>query len=281
MMTIPYKIFLRIGNIFGVVPWIDFNKNIVVLNIWTWIYPGLLATYIAVYSCFDLNFRNMAAIVLGNSVIFTGIFGTYTNRKHWKSWMKLYRVTNTKIHIKLYQRMEFDYRKSLIFIPFICILILLTLICFALNKITLTLGNQIFTICVRFYLECLAIALLRILSSGFTILNKHFECLSDISITRAEVSFYRSLYQNLFKMTVCFNNLFGWTIALFVIEFISITCIFVNLLIELKHEEEIFFINLPFFIVHLILQTVSSLSLIILYIMTITFRIFVFYWITF
>lgn len=243
-----FYLYLRIANYLGVVPWIHKKGKRLSNNLFAKIYPAAIAFGASL--CFFLKIEDKASALIGSylSVLPTImiLISLNINRKYWTKWIYLYEITNRKIKMEFNQTLELDVTSILFVIPYAIAVLLLIILRWISDIETLTdYKNLLF--CTRLTAECLPIVLSKVLLKGFKILNRFPEnpmesdrteicTVSNTNTSKAIV--FRNLFEKLFKMSMCFNAIFGWLIVIYQLDFLASVCNMLNVLINSKLEIE-------------------------------------------
>lgn len=81
-----------------------------------------------------------------------------------------------------------------------------------------------------------------ILKRGFEVLNKHSSGVEGkkraVRKTRHEVQYFMELYKNLYKLTMCFNKLFGWVILFWLANMLASSCFLMQFVVTMTLQGE-------------------------------------------
>lgn len=267
MKTTPHNFLLRIGNILGFVPWIDFDKNVLVKKIWTKIYPGLIALGVLLEFGFmtEVQLNSVLFAIVGSAIFFSAIYGTYTKRSYWQKWIKLYEITNTKMRNIFNETLDLNWGIILVFLLYAMVWPMMQVFHVFDNQRNINWPGMLVTN-MRVFAECLPIFLLTTLLKGFKIYNRYCEQFifeEDTRIivvtnkTRSNASMYKNIYKNLSEMSSCFNELFRWLFATCLLEFLILVTAGMNLLINFKYENKLDSTNIAVIAVFFVSEMVS------------------------
>lgn len=271
MKATTHMFFLRMGNILGFVPWINFERNVLVNKKWTKIYPGLIA--LAVFLEFglmtDMHMNSILVATVDTAIFFTATYGTYSKGKYWQKWIKLYEVTNTKLRMKFDETLDLNWGIILIFLFYATLWPFMQIFHVFDDQKNINWSGILVTN-MRVFAECLPILFLTTLSKGFRILNRYSENLNfedDTRIivvatkNRTNALLYKNLYKNLANMSACFNELFRWLFATCLVEFLILMTAAMNLLINFKYENKLDSTNISVISIFFVSEMVSTLSI--------------------
>lgn len=267
MKKTPHNFILRIGNVLGFVPWINFNKNVLLNKKFTKIYPGLVAMGVFLEFGFktDSQMNSLLYAIVGFGIFFTAISGTYTKRKFWQKWIKLFEMADTKLRTKFDETLDVSWGTIVVFLLYATLWPMMQIFHVFDEQENVNWPGILVTN-MRVFAECLPILLLNTLSKGFKILNRHSEHLGfedDTRIivvankSRTNASLYKNLYKNLADMSSCFNELFRWLFATCLLEFLILVTAAMNLLINFKYENKLDSKNIAVLAVFFISEMVS------------------------
>lgn len=240
MPKTTYGFFLNIGSLFGFVPWTNLSKSELVNTKCAKIYPSCISLAIVLTyllsreKLIEIDEIPISLTIL--TIFYLGMHSVYARRNSWKSWIKLYYKTNEDMKLKLKETMEPGWKSVIIFAAYIALLTFNRMISYILLsknavKITDLLLYELLVFKYFFILFAL------ILKKGFKLLNKSSQdlnyenglTLSIIANLNKEKTMYcMNLYKNLYKMVVCFNDLFGWAYIFSLLIFFMTMLIFVQ-----------------------------------------------------
>lgn len=223
MRKSTYSFFLNMGSLFGFVPWINLTKCELVDTKIFKIYPGAISTGIFLIYLFNQETLKHVISEIPNFLSMFGtfclcIYSVYIKRNSWKEWIKLYIKINEIVKCNLQENLDLRWKSFAIYVFYI---ILLTS-----NRTIIYFSNweqNIFIMDLLLYkmlaMEYFIILFALILKRGFKLLNEsslylNYESGLKLNIianmNREKTIRCLNLYKYLYKMVVCFNDLFGW-----------------------------------------------------------------------
>lgn len=216
MKVTPYYCFVIIGCCFGFIPWISLRKKVLTNKLWANVYTSTvtLVFFLGLLQQFGLRF--VIALLFSNAPYHVLIFVTFTKRKYWENWIRLYEVTDRLVKVNLNKRLKIGWKTF-----FMLIIYLSIFIAFSVGQTFNANYNldflRIFVMFMRCFAECLPIIFSTLLTEGFKILNgnvKNFIIrdkpeMHEIEINSTNLFVHKSIYKNLYDMSVSFNKVFG------------------------------------------------------------------------
>lgn len=262
-----YTSFVIMGKIFGLIPWKNCNKKGLETKILCNTYPGLIALGMIANSVMRTVWSLIFFTFLSLFILLSLIIGTFSSRRSWEEWTRVYEITNTEMKKNFHQSLEPNWR-TILFIVFFCLIAPLSNI-FHGNFVIYTGIDwlQLLILYMKIFAVCLPIIFSKILVKGFEILNKNskhlrvdrrFRSVVMVNLVETNAMLYKSLYKNLFEMLVCFNELFGWLIAGCLFEFLIYMCISLNFYTNLDFKEKLNWANVGHFSVAFFNSLVST-----------------------
>lgn len=262
-----YNCFLKIGGVLGFVPWMNFTTGEITYKTLSKIY--LVAIVIGIYlfyrayselSTFIISY--VIFLVLSTMLVF--IQSTCVKQKSWMKWTQLYVKTNNELQEKLRETLKPGF-KSVLLITFYTLWLIIMR---KDNNAGLERYIEDMVLYMILFSEFLLITFSRILVKGFKIVNKYTKQIHDTTKSRVRLDiarnvnsekavFCKNLYKNLYAMSTCFNDIFGWILILNIMRaFISICSFFQILVTWLKVLSSIIFVTF----VYLVLVTYYLVS---------------------
>lgn len=254
-----HYLFLKIGIIFGLVPYMNYKKNNSFIKTVIKVYPiaieGVLFIACVLEEKKQLSY--MIYIVLSFVTIASLTSTSYTKKRFWSKWIKLYEITNT-VDLRENRSLRCDWALIIKFLQYLAVDSFMQIFySFSSGHFKIFIGLRAY---MKLTTQYLPIIFCNILCKRFEYLNGCLELLrrehiavSVLKRTKTKPSFYKSFYKNLFVMTVCFNKLFGWFLALWILELLISVCMFLNFTMK----EELDYITIFMFTSFVVLESVS------------------------
>lgn len=249
-----FKFFLTIGGIFGLVPWINFEKNQLTDKKMLRAYPAVLAIVFVTLYMLSLNsilenFFDQQVIIIDFWIIFLPIQSTYSKKKFWNKWIHIFETTNRMIRMKLHKSLELDWKIAVLFTVHIIMQTILEIIRTSdSNRHFRGIPYlRTYSKYVKLLVDLLPITFLMIQMKGLKILNKYSEdilrkertsFISLLNTNRAEIMFCRNLHKHLYDMSICIQEIFGWTLCVSLLQYVLVVCDLSNIVIRLDFKEE-------------------------------------------
>lgn len=211
-----FYLILRVANVFGVVPWINFPKKQINYSTFAKIYPPAVgcATFLFILPPLITDAFSLLNLWFSIVVIIMVLLNTNFNRKQWRKWIEIYEMVKKDIKLELNESLEIDWTSIAIILPYfmsVSVIILLICIKYSVNYRETT--N--FLVYVRLVAEILPILFSKILLKGFKSLNKYcsrylpfnafIETDGQILVLNADgidAGFCKKFYKNLFDLSV-------------------------------------------------------------------------------
>lgn len=222
MKITAYSLFVVIGKLFGFIPLLNFTKECLVTKILREIYPDLIVVGIIFKVITSNGLTLIFFTIIDLFLLFALIIRTYSARKSWEEWMRLYEITNREMKINFGQCLELNWRTILFFL-FVGLTPQLVRTIYMDDDITK--GLEILCRYMKQFTRFVPIIFAKILVKGFKILNEQSHHLYDGKrfrslVIETNVLLHNRLYKNLFQMSICYKNIFGWLIAGSLFEFL-------------------------------------------------------------
>lgn len=196
---------------------------------------------------------NISSSLFILSTILLSIHSNYVKKNCWKKLIKLYEVTNQQIGTKLDESLKPGWETILLFVIYAIFLILMRV-----QGHISDYDNDNFVMDLILYIklssEYLVITFLMLLLKGFKLVKKRTKfLLSDCSDTSSSINrvthltvtktiFCKKLYKNLYNMTACFNQVFGWLLTATFLQFLLTVLVFAQNFILVMNQQ----VNLAF-----------------------------------
>lgn len=243
-----YHFFIKIGKIFGIVPWY-LGKTDRRYKIWSRAYYLFMATGICLLLILDKleHFEEQIAAFTCCLMLFIMMTSSITKKKIWQKWMKLYKMTDQKYMNNLGQKLTIDWKTRLL-------LLLYTSMNFSLETFNHYAGHSEFRISkviviqILIFLHYFPIVWLHALTNRLRTFNKYskrlyiekeIDVVLVISTKEMNANAWKQLYKNLFDMSLCLNELFSWIIAIALLDTFLFTCSNMNRVISLLLDEKV------------------------------------------
>lgn len=264
---------IRVGQVFGIVPWADLQSFKIVHKIPYKLCPLIPAAILfgdqLVRLLTSQNMTSIPLLVLALLKIFSIFRSTYIKKKEWKRLLQLYEVINKQINPRLFGSLDLGFKPVLI----ICFYSLLLLSSRILSHHYNPRSNSFvvdLTACIKLIQDSLTIYFSSILVKGLEILNKQAKRLlnetsilnlGDKRLNATAPTFCRNLYSNLYEMSVYINDIFNWLIASSLIIFLIKLCIALQQMIHRISTSQLATNYVIRFAVSFVYRAVSSNSL--------------------
>lgn len=245
-----FYLFLKFGNILGTIPWINLEQNKLVDKKLARCYPFFILIVMIVYYFLSLRtlfeYINFGGLFFLTSTIFVTIQSTCVKRKYWNKWMELYQETRREFRTKFNQPLELGWKPVVMFLFYtaLCPVIETIRIYIELDDIK-NIGVATFF---KNFTEFIPTVLLLVITNGFRILNKYVKRLStdhrtqNVALKNRTISkaiLCANMYRNLYELSVCFNNLFGWILATNLLHFLISAICFTHYMIQYVFEKPV------------------------------------------
>lgn len=236
-----HKFYITTGQCICLISW-NIGKNSRQCQIWNLIHFFVFSLALSVIPWVNFQFT-WQSIVFSIYPCFSLILiaaGTMIKQKRWRKWNKLFGIANKNMKLICHQSIEPDLKMAVFCVLYLFSWFSVGFYLYLIVEIQYNFLN-LFLAFGKFYSAYLVIISSNILTGGFTILNESvkFHCRSveiNHTVRKSNVKnirFYLQLYKNLFEMSNCFNELFGWTIVMIFGELLSSSLIFLNLVIAM------------------------------------------------
>lgn len=254
-----YEFYIKIGQVTCFIPWSDLQKCQLMETGYVKILPGAVITGILLLFIYQseafLKDFNVSNFFIVFSTLYLCITSVYLNRNSWRKWICLYEKTNQQLKSKLGGSLELGW--SSILCPTFY-LTSLTIIRIFLHISGHEGDKYVMDIIVYIIItfDVLTIVFLSIIKKGFKILNKNSRRLisrngkkmrhiiSDLETEGAVIC--KNIFKDLYQLSICFNDLFGWLFVITMMRLIIIICTFSLLLLTVVTHEAWDFSSLVF-----------------------------------
>lgn len=237
-----YVFFLQVCTFFGFVPWINFSENQLVNSRWAIFFSIFSAVIIYSFNVYwilinDEDFFGLVTIILLSCWVCIYIRSTCLKRKGWNDLMQLFQTTDVELKKKYNRSLEVGWISAVAYLPYVALIVCSRIylhptdwriMVFLMDAITL----------LRFSVLYMTGMALNILSRGLKVvtkLTKNLQRKTEFNIidsNAVETSMCKDLYKNLYEISSCFNDLFGWLWSCMFLNFVVVTCIAAHIFIE-------------------------------------------------
>lgn len=245
MVSKSHKFLLKIGNYFGLLPWINYETCELLDKRMPRVYPAIVASvlllgFIRITETSKRSFRDSSAATLTTFTIYAIIQSCFIKRREWTKLLQIYGITRNQIFTKLNERLDLDWKNIFLYIFYVVYLTSIRIIShFNADKM----NNLIMYIILILKLtsDYLPLWFLSIITKGFKIVNKHskylligerFEFNKRSCLNGTTSTICRSQYKNVYNISVGFNNLFSWLLAMSLLNSLITMFLFTQFLIN-------------------------------------------------
>lgn len=211
-----FNLTITLCRFLSYIPW-KFNRR---EKTYQPIYSSIMIMVVFVDFIFlkSINIKFIITGLLMKCVRLTLIIQTMVNDNVWNKWFKMYEVTHWQFKSALKQTLNLKSNDYWIMISYI-VLILSRQVYLCLTETDFCFFSLLMMY-MRFFSTYLPIMFLQILKSGFQILSKYSK---DLFVNKGKPKMrmnnrvgrsHMMLYKSLFELSICFNQLFGWLLAL-------------------------------------------------------------------
>lgn len=220
-----FYFFLVVGKITGIVPWF-IKRNTFSHRTWNNVYPTFIfGTIISIYSLYlpEASTKRIG-VVIHFLFLFTTWNGTIRKVNTWKKFVILNEITDKKLKNDLGIEIDINWKNTIPLFCYIVGVILLLSLSSVIEVYMLSLMLQ------KYFLMYFVILFLNVLKEKLKVLNSGFNCLYNPNI---DFYYFKNLFKNFFEISVCCNELFGWNIGIFLLDFFCFICSTFNFVVGL------------------------------------------------
>lgn len=242
---------LYTGQVFGKIPWIYDGKNKLIAQ-FSKIYPSIVATIIFLYYIlkvdkFKSKLLDKQKIVRYFNNIFTIIFYSYISRNEWKKWFQLWRAMDTSLELNLTRSTSF--RLKLNGIVLVNTVVFLT---FRIHRYFKSNNTDILNgviLYISLFGKFSPLIFSTILQECFKIINKYWRNIykwhkMGLKIKRGkDTAFCKNQYKHVYEMYLSYQKIFGWIIALSLLELIGTIIFFSNSIVVTDAGKDVKILN--------------------------------------
>lgn len=169
----------------------------------------------------------------------------HRKKKSWRDWFILFEKTNKLIKFNLGETLNTSWKFHSIFVGYVIFLTIWRALLYTVGE-----ENNTFVMDIIRYISLtfnyLLIRFSMVLLNGFKILNKYAPNLRNdcglrlniiANMNREQTVLVKIIYKKLYKMSVCFNHLFGWLFIMSLIHCLITLWSFTQFLINLSRTK--------------------------------------------
>lgn len=273
MMLCGFHFYLKLCQVLGFIPWININTFDLFDKIPYKIYPVAITIILFITPVMRIissqDIQHISLLILACTTGFTTFQSTYTCRTEWKKLCNLYKVINKKISPEILESLDMVVKHFVVIVVYILNFLSIRSVVYY-NRIGAFNFLVDLLIFIKLIRDCLTIYFLSILTKGFKLVNKLSKYLlkQDLEnnigysmFSGTTPTFCRKLYTNLYEMSLCVNNIFGWMMATNLLIYIIRMSIFFQNVVNLSTKREYLISDICLVILVFTYNTVSNLNL--------------------
>lgn len=236
---------VRLGQVFGVVPWLNLKTfkpvDKIPYNLCPVIPAAILFLEQLVRLLTSKKVTGIPLLILDFLKIYSLFRSTYIKKKEWKRLLQLYEVINNQIRPRLLGSLDLGYKPVVIIFFYTLLLLSSRILSHHYNPRSYSFFVDL-TTCITLIQDSLTIYLSSTLVKGLKILNRQINHLVNEKIVFSvggktmnakAPTFCRNLYSKLYEMSVCINDIFNWLIGSSLILFLIKLCIALQKMIHM------------------------------------------------
>lgn len=224
MVWSSFNFYLKLGQVLGLVPWINLNTFELSENFLYKMYPAILTITIFMHQFLHIisskDVINVSLVFLACTIGFTSLRSVYLNRAEWRHMCHLLKFINKNKH-ELVDSIDLGIKPVVIFVLYFLSTLSIRIAAYYNNfgEFDLIVDLLLFVSLTR---DCLSIYFLSTLRKGFKILNNHTKYLLNGCLTSdfgnpklngTTPALCKNFYEILYEMSLCIKEIFGWMVA--------------------------------------------------------------------
>lgn len=255
-----YKLLIIFGRIFACIPWTVEKKRKKYQVLYCLIILALLVCIYLIFFRTAYDIFLLGTLVLKSLMLFKLMIQTIVFDNIWKEWNEFLEKAKEQFKTNFNESIKLSTALWILVANITFIHSQQVYLCYREEDLGF---DFVFQEYVDLFSTYLPISFALIIKHGFQIVNRHSPRVKGRRVVvrknQYEVYAFMELYKRLYKLTMCFNKLFGWIIILWLINMLVSSCFFIQVLIRMALAGILNMANAMRFYLKITFQAVSRL----------------------